>query len=205
MRLPTLVALLLTGCAVPCAPLTTTSPGAPVAGTVGTPAAWGAAGPAEVAVADAAGNPVPGLVHQRTDGNGAYAIGDVPADGAYTVVARVPLADGREVTLSSVPGAPIDLGSTVVTQLATQGLAGAPGKVDPATFQKAADLANQKLAAGPTPADPAAALQQAKAWSTDDAAFRDAVAAVRQQAAAAPAAKATQAPSGPLDALSPVY
>jgi hypothetical protein len=41
----------------------------------------------------------------------------------------------------------VSLGSTVVTQLANAGVAGAPGPVDPAAFQQAVDLANQKLAA----------------------------------------------------------
>jgi hypothetical protein len=159
-----------------------------------------------VAVADAQGNPVAGLVHQRTDAGGNFAIGDVPANGSFTVVARVPLADGREVTLSSLPGQPVDLASTIVTQLAMAGVAGNPGKVDPATFKQATDLANQKLAAGSPPADPAAAVQQAQAWTTDDPAFRDAIAAVHQQAMVVPATpQATSAPAGPLDALSPVY
>jgi hypothetical protein len=206
MRLAALIALLMSGCAVPCASLTTASPGAPVTGALKTPPGWEVAGPAEVAVADAQGNPVPGLVHQRTDANGNFAIGDVPAAGTYMVVAHVPLENGQDATLTSLPGQPIDLASTVVLGLALAGVAGTPGKVDPATFKQAADLASQKLAAGPTPADPAAALQQAQAWATEDAGFRDAIAAVRQQAAATPAApQATSAPGGPLDALSPVY
>jgi hypothetical protein len=195
--------------------------GSVISGSVTAPAAW-VGGPgggqqaleaAEIALADANGDPIAGLVHQRTDAEGRYAMAGAPPGYSYVVTARYYTPDGREVTLQTLTRdgeAPIDLGTTLVTQLATEGARGAVGNVDEATFKQAVDAMNQHLATGPIPVDPTAALQQAKAWLQQDATLNTAVGTLKQQAAAG---NATQRDADisrtrdrdPLDALSPVY
>lgn len=218
----------LTACSVPCGTVSTqTQAGAWVQGYVQAPATWtGGTGEqdapvaaADVALADANGTVVSGLFQQRTDPTGAFIIEGVPSGYAYVVVAHYTRPDGKVITLESLANSQdrntptsIGLGTTLATQLVTQGLTGMIGSVDSSSFDRLAAALDDKLAAGATPADPTAALQQAQAWVQADPTLAGQVATLHQQAASptrttaqrnADVAKSSN--SSPLDGLTPVY
>ncbi|MFN3431093.1 MAG: SMP-30/gluconolactonase/LRE family protein, partial [Candidatus Sericytochromatia bacterium] len=113
---------------------------------------------AEVFVADAAGKPIPGLKHVKSDSKGRFAIPDVPAGYTYVVVARVKTAAGDEAALKTLAkvttlGTTVDMGtaSTLVTTAAVQGRADALGEFNPATFQRAIEATARHLTADQVP------------------------------------------------------
>ncbi|MNS61073.1 Serine/threonine-protein kinase PknD [compost metagenome] len=113
---------------------------------------------AEVFVADAAGNPIPGLKRVKSDSKGRFAIPDVPAGYTYVVVARIKTAAGDEAALKTLAkvttlGTTVDVGtaSTLVTTAAVAGRSDALGEFNPATFQRAIEATARHLSADLVP------------------------------------------------------
>jgi hypothetical protein len=112
---------------------------------------------AEVYLADASGEPIPGLPTVKTDANGIYTIPKVPAGYSYMVVARVALKQGdpaRLTTLvrSTAQGvtAPISGESTLAATGVTRSFSGALGEYNPARFTEAIQLVRANVSgAGP--------------------------------------------------------
>jgi hypothetical protein len=223
-----LCSALLGACAAPCGTQSLLDlAGAWVSGKVVAPAGWsggtGSAsvpvGAAEIALADANGDAVAGLFHQRSDDAGGFLIQGVPKDNGFVVTARFTRADGTEATLETLASpndrttsGDITLGTTLATMLATEGLTGAIGQVDAATFQQLASAFDQRVAGTTAPPDTAAALVLARGWVAGDPALGAQVAALHTQAATPKITAAQRDTSiarssdhGPLDALSPVY
>jgi hypothetical protein len=191
------------------------------------PASWldPSAGPdpvpvprAEVALANAAGQPIAGLYHAQTGDAGGFSISKLPPDYTYLVTATVPTVDGKRVTLTSLAKpsreASVDLATTLVTMAVTDGLKGVPGDVDPATFDAAvaAVRAHQTDADFPSPADAAAAKAKVAQLAKDDATLAGQLDQLKKQAAAPRATEeqlatevAKDQEQDPLRALDPVY
>jgi hypothetical protein len=239
---------LMSGCAASC-PVTTpqdlASAGAFLRGLVQAPKAYVApaaadapadsrtqmpAARAEIAFADATGHPIPGLVHGATDTNGTYGVFKLPLGYTFVIQATLHAPDGTAVTLESLGKsstdasnvASIDLASTLVTLLVTDGQTGLAGDIDPVTFNSAVQsvrdqLANQDPPAmqGPTAPlgfDKAAALMEIKTMVQGDAALASNIDKLKSQistskstTAQVTAEAAKTSDRDPLDALTPVY
>jgi hypothetical protein len=173
---------------------------------------------AEVALANAAGQPIAGLYHAQTGDTGGYAIGKLPPDYTYVVTANVPTADGKSVTLESLakPGreANLDLATTLVTMAVTDGLTGVPGDVDPGTFDDASAAVRAHLTDPdlPSPTDAAAVKAKVAQLAKDDPPLAARLDKLKQQASAPRATPdqlaadvAKRQDQDPLSALAPVY
>jgi len=178
---------------------------------------------ADVALADASGAPIPGLVHHRSDADGYFRVLKVPAGFAYMVVARAPAADGRELTFKALTtpttatDTPVELSlaSTLVTQAILEGKTGLVGAFDTASYAAAVAKVQERLATLETPPDPsnaAAGIALVGQWSQADSELATALERVRAGAgapAATPQTLATEVAktreAEPLDALSPIY
>lgn len=178
---------------------------------------------ADVALADAAGNPIPGLVHHRSDPEGYFRVLKVPAGYAYMVIARAQAADGRELTFkglttpstSADTAVELSLASTLVTQAILEGKSGLVGAFDAASYAAAVAKVQERIATLATPPDPtnmAAGIALVNQWSEADTALAESLAKVKAGATAPQATPQTlQAEvaktreSEPLDALSPIY
>lgn len=139
----------------------TPAPGATVTGTIEIPAdnvayrvqqdnapplALRPAAGARVFLADASGNPLPGLPEARTDGQGRFTLNKVPPSYSYVVVAEISTATAkpaqyRSVTKVSDLGATVkvDPASTLVTSAVLDGMSGDLGEFNPSRFQMLKD------------------------------------------------------------------
>ncbi|MDB5097875.1 MAG: hypothetical protein JWM80_2296 [Cyanobacteria bacterium RYN_339] len=227
MRRSLLWALVLAGCTSPCVTPDPAPAGATLTGLVSAPQRLvdPTGGPdqvpiprAEVALANAAGQPIAGLYHAETGDGGGYAIGLLPPGYTYMVEATVPGADGKPITLKSLAKpsreANIDLATTLVTMAVTDGLTGLPGEVDPAAFDAASAAVRAHLTDAdiPSPSDAAAAKAKVAQLAKDDPTLATQLEQLKKQAAA-PTATVDQlktdvaktADQDPLNALAPVY
>jgi sugar lactone lactonase YvrE len=147
---------------------------------------------AEVFVADAAGNPIPGLKRVKSDSKGRFAIPDVPAGYTYVVVARIKTAAGDEAALKTLAkvttlGTTVDLGtaSTLVTTAAVAGRSDALGEFNPATFQRAIEATARHLSADQVPdlADTGAILARMTALGEQVAELKTALGTLQSELA----------------------
>ena len=113
-----------------------------------------AAGGVEVFLADAAGNPIPGLATAKTDAAGAFEIENVPADFTFVVACQVPTKDGKTATFQTLakPGklgatANLDAATTLVAANVLEGQKGGDlGDFNPAVFKTATETTAKNLA-----------------------------------------------------------
>jgi sugar lactone lactonase YvrE len=147
---------------------------------------------AEVFVADAAGNPIPGLKRVKSDSKGRFAIPDVPAGYTYVVMARIKTAAGDEAALKTLAkvttlGTTVDLGtaSTLVTTAAVAGRSDALGEFNPATFQRAIEATARHLSADMVPdlADTGAILASMSALGEQVAELKTALGTLQSELA----------------------
>jgi hypothetical protein len=228
MRRFLLATLALAGCtASPCITPDPAPAGATLTGTVSVPqymldpTGGGAQVPvpqAEVAVTNAAGQPIAGLFHAQTTDAGGYSIGQLPPGYTYLVAATLPGVDGKPVTLTSLakPSGTVDLdlATTLLTTAVLDGVTGLPGDVDPEAFKQAAATVRTHLTDPdlPSPTDAAAVKAKVAAIATADPQFATTLGQLKQQAAT-PKGTAAQlqadvaktADQVPLSALAPVY
>jgi Ca2+-binding EF-hand superfamily protein len=148
---------------------TTTSPtiaGAPLTGTVTAPAGIQAEGAAtifqvaevgekplanaEVFLADAGGNAIPGIASVKTDASGKFNFPDVPKDFTFVVAAKAKTKEGKPALLQSLakPGAlgasvEVSAASTLVTAGVVDG--NDLGEFNPATFKTATESTRKQL------------------------------------------------------------
>ncbi len=114
---------------------------------------------ADVFLADAAGNPIPGLDKVKTDDKGNFTIPNVPADFTFVVAAEVTTKDGKKATFQTLtkPGklgatAVVDAATTLVASNVLEGQKGSDlGEFNPAVFKTAAETTAKNLDADKLP------------------------------------------------------
>ncbi|MDB5098598.1 MAG: hypothetical protein JWM80_3019, partial [Cyanobacteria bacterium RYN_339] len=105
---------------------------------------------AEVFLADAAGNAIPGIPSVKTDAKGKFTFDDVPKDFTFVVACRAKTKEGKPALLQTLakPGA---LGATVdvsaASTLVTAGVVDGSdlGDFNPATFKTALESTRKRL------------------------------------------------------------
>jgi hypothetical protein len=107
---------------------------------------------AEVFLADAAGNPIPGLDAVKTDAKGQYKFPSVPKGYTFVVAAKVKTKDGKAGTLQTLAKsadlgatADMDAATTMVTAAVVDGQGSSLGNFNPATFKTAAQATAKNL------------------------------------------------------------
>jgi hypothetical protein len=147
------------------------------AGATDAPTQESALAAADVFLADAAGNALPGL-HGTTSTNGTFDLRRIPADYGLQVVAHKREADGRPVTLrtlthTSTVGATANpsIGTTILTLALLQHRTGLPGVVNMTSFNRAVALVYIHLGQGGAvnPADEKAMIALFTGWLATDA------------------------------------
>lgn len=122
---------------------------------------------AEVFLADAAGDPYPGIAPTRTNASGQFEFPAVPKGYTYLVVARCTTAAGKAARLQTLAKvgdlgatANLDVGSTMVTTAMVAGLSGGLGDLDVDKLKRAATLTAEHVSPDRMPdlADPASIL-----------------------------------------------
>lgn len=109
---------------------------------------------AEVFLADAAGNPIPGLQKVKTDEKGNFSITNVPPDFTFVVAAEVTTKEGKKATFQTLakPGklgatAVVDAASTLVASNVLEDQKGGDlGDFNPAVFKTATETTAKNLA-----------------------------------------------------------
>ncbi len=121
----------------------------------------------EVFLADAAGDPYPGIAPVKTNGSGQFEFKAVPKGYTYMVIARCKTAGGKPARLQTLAKAGdlgatanVDVGSTLVTTAMVAGAAGGLGDLDVDKLKRAVILTATHLDAKHLPdlADPVAVL-----------------------------------------------
>ena len=121
----------------------------------------------EVFLADAAGEPYPGIAPVTTNRNGQYEFAAVPKGYTYKVVARCRTAAGKPAQLQNLAKAGelgatanLDMGSTMVTTSILTGATGGLGEIDVDQLKRAIAQTGERLDGAKLPdlADPAAML-----------------------------------------------
>jgi hypothetical protein len=147
------------------------------AGATDAPTQESALAGADVFLADAAGNALPGL-HATTSSKGTFDLRRIPADYGVEVVAEKREADGRPVTLRTIThtmaqGATANpsIGTTILTLALLQHRTGLIGVVNTASFNRAVALIYMHLAQGGpvNPADDKAMIALFTSWLATDA------------------------------------
>ena len=108
---------------------------------------------AEVFLADAAGNPIPGLEKVKTDAKGNFTIPGVPPDFTFVVAAEITTIAGKKATFQTLakPGklgatVNLDAATTLVASNVLEGQKGSDlGDFNPAIFKTAAETTARNL------------------------------------------------------------